>query len=204
MDFSLYTTVCRLRVFVKPRTQPHDSPSMVQWNRWDPIRIWVSSRRFLSPPVPVPLALSSVRSTPFLEEKHLMCFADRSGAPADLVNVRMQNDCKLPKDKRRNYKHAIDGIVRIVREEGTKKLFNGKRNSFWSFPEAKSFSFRCLDGCHSWCFRHGRTDCFLRTSETSFISQWLFPWQCRDTFQFQFCCRWRLTMFSIDLSLCLV
>jgi len=47
------------------------------------------------------------------------------GAPADLVNVRMQNDCKLPKDKRRNYKHAIDGIVRICREEGPKKLFNG-------------------------------------------------------------------------------
>ncbi|UJR33728.1 hypothetical protein I4U23_021155 [Adineta vaga] len=47
------------------------------------------------------------------------------GAPADLVNVRMQNDCKLPKEKRRNYKHAIDGIARISREEGTKKLFNG-------------------------------------------------------------------------------
>jgi dicarboxylate transporter 10 len=37
----------------------------------------------------------------------------------------MQNDCKLPKEKRRNYKHAIDGIVRIYREEGPKKLFNG-------------------------------------------------------------------------------
>ena len=54
------------------------------------------------------------------------------GAPADLVNVRMQNDCKLPKEQRRNYKHAIDGIVRIVREEGAKKLFNGeeKNSSF--------------------------------------------------------------------------
>lgn len=38
----------------------------------------------------------------------------------------MQNDCKLPKEKRRNYKHAIDGVVRICREEGPKKLFNGK------------------------------------------------------------------------------
>lgn len=44
----------------------------------------------------------------------------------------MQNDCKLPKEKRRNYKHAIDGIVRISREEGPKKLFNGKikKNQF--------------------------------------------------------------------------
>ncbi|CAF2871274.1 unnamed protein product [Rotaria sp. Silwood2] len=47
------------------------------------------------------------------------------GAPADLVNVRMQNDPKLPKEQRRNYKHAIDGIVRICREEGPKKLLNG-------------------------------------------------------------------------------
>lgn len=47
------------------------------------------------------------------------------GAPADLVNVRMQNDAKLPKEQRRNYKHAIDGIVRICREEGAKKLLNG-------------------------------------------------------------------------------
>lgn len=52
-----------------------------------------------------------------------------SGAPADLVNVRMQNDCKLPKETRRNYKHAIDGIVRICREEGPKKLFNGKQTN---------------------------------------------------------------------------
>ena len=57
----------------------------------------------------------------------VICLSARSGAPADLVNVRMQNDCKLPKEQRRNYKHAIDGIARIVREEGTKKLFNGKR-----------------------------------------------------------------------------
>jgi dicarboxylate transporter 10 len=47
------------------------------------------------------------------------------GQPADLVNVRMQNDMKLEAAKRRNYKHAIDGMVRIVREEGTLKLFNG-------------------------------------------------------------------------------
>ena len=46
------------------------------------------------------------------------------GAPADMVNVRMQNDIKLPKDSpdRRNYKHAIDGLWRVMREEGLTKV----------------------------------------------------------------------------------
>ncbi|XP_037727687.1 mitochondrial dicarboxylate carrier [Drosophila subpulchrella] len=47
------------------------------------------------------------------------------GAPADLINVRLQNDVKMPMEKRRNYKHAIDGLVRITREEGWRSLFNG-------------------------------------------------------------------------------
>ena len=48
----------------------------------------------------------------------------------------MQNDCKLPRDQRRNYKHAIDGLVRITREEGSKKLFNGERLERWSTSAA--------------------------------------------------------------------
>jgi len=47
------------------------------------------------------------------------------GTPGDMVNVRMQNDMKLPLDQRRNYKHAIDGMLRVAREEGLAKLFNG-------------------------------------------------------------------------------
>jgi len=47
------------------------------------------------------------------------------GTPGDMVNVRMQNDVKLPVDQRRNYKHAIDGMARVAREEGFTKLFNG-------------------------------------------------------------------------------
>lgn len=39
------------------------------------------------------------------------------GAPADLVNVRMQNDIKLQPTSRRNYKHAVDGLYRISVEE---------------------------------------------------------------------------------------
>jgi dicarboxylate transporter 10 len=47
------------------------------------------------------------------------------GTPADMVNVRMQNDMKLPVEQRRKYKHAIDGLWRVYREEGASKLFNG-------------------------------------------------------------------------------
>ncbi|XP_016354663.1 mitochondrial dicarboxylate carrier-like [Sinocyclocheilus anshuiensis] len=47
------------------------------------------------------------------------------GTPADMVNVRMQNDMKLPAEQRRNYKHALDGLFRVWREEGTRKLFSG-------------------------------------------------------------------------------
>ena len=48
-----------------------------------------------------------------------------AGNPADILNVRMQNDAALPAAERRNYKHAIDGLVRMVREEGAGSLFRG-------------------------------------------------------------------------------
>ncbi|KRX26123.1 Mitochondrial dicarboxylate carrier [Trichinella nelsoni] len=47
------------------------------------------------------------------------------GTPGDMVNVRMQNDMKLPADKRRNYKNALDGVYRVAREEGVTRLFSG-------------------------------------------------------------------------------
>lgn len=37
----------------------------------------------------------------------------------------MQNDGQLPLQQRRNYKHALDGVVRIAREEGITSLFRG-------------------------------------------------------------------------------
>lgn len=48
-----------------------------------------------------------------------------AGNPADVLNVRMQHDAALPADKRRNYKNAIDGLVRMTREEGWRALFRG-------------------------------------------------------------------------------
>jgi dicarboxylate transporter 10 len=47
------------------------------------------------------------------------------GNPADVLNVRMQHDAALPKEERRNYKNAVDGLIRMTREEGWKSLFRG-------------------------------------------------------------------------------
>ncbi|KAI9491151.1 mitochondrial carrier domain-containing protein [Zychaea mexicana] len=47
------------------------------------------------------------------------------GTPGDIVNVRMQNDGQLPLVQRRNYKNAVDGLLRISREEGVSSLFRG-------------------------------------------------------------------------------
>ncbi|KAI9278308.1 mitochondrial carrier domain-containing protein [Phascolomyces articulosus] len=48
-----------------------------------------------------------------------------AGNPADVLNVRMQNDGQLPPHQRRNYKNVIDGFIRMSKEEGVSSLFRG-------------------------------------------------------------------------------
>ncbi|KAL5119005.1 Mitochondrial dicarboxylate transporter [Pleosporales sp. CAS-2024a] len=48
-----------------------------------------------------------------------------AGNPGDILNVRMQNDAALAKEQRRNYKNALDGLLRMVREEGVGSLWKG-------------------------------------------------------------------------------
>ncbi|KAF7550615.1 hypothetical protein G7046_g7956 [Stylonectria norvegica] len=48
-----------------------------------------------------------------------------SGNCADVLNVRMQHDGVLPAAERRNYKHALDGMLRMAREEGLMSWFRG-------------------------------------------------------------------------------
>ncbi|QIW96812.1 hypothetical protein AMS68_002330 [Peltaster fructicola] len=48
-----------------------------------------------------------------------------AGNPADILNVRMQNDAALPAEERRNYKHALNGLTRMVRDEGVTSMFRG-------------------------------------------------------------------------------
>ncbi|XP_069785795.1 mitochondrial dicarboxylate carrier isoform X2 [Narcine bancroftii] len=75
------------------------------------------------------LAGGSSSPLPFYQKVLLGAFGGFTGGfvgtPADMVNVRMQNDMKLPANLRRNYKHALDGLYRVLREEGVRKLFSG-------------------------------------------------------------------------------
>ena len=48
-----------------------------------------------------------------------------AGNPGDILNVRMQHDAALPKEQRRGYKHAVDGVLRMSREEGIASLWKG-------------------------------------------------------------------------------
>ncbi|RDA88481.1 hypothetical protein CP532_6662 [Ophiocordyceps camponoti-leonardi (nom. inval.)] len=48
-----------------------------------------------------------------------------AGNFADVLNVRMQHDAALPPRERRNYRHALDGLVRMVRQEGPAACFRG-------------------------------------------------------------------------------
>jgi hypothetical protein len=45
--------------------------------------------------------------------------------PADVVLIRMQADASLPASQRRGYRNAIDGMTRIVQEEGLRTLWRG-------------------------------------------------------------------------------
>ena len=48
-----------------------------------------------------------------------------AGNPADVLNVRMQNDRSLPEGQRRNYRNAVEGLFRMTNEEGWRSLFRG-------------------------------------------------------------------------------
>jgi len=66
---------------------------------------------------------------PFYQKLAIGCFSGFiggfAGNPADMVNVRMQNDMKLPKEMRRNYSHAFNGLYRVFMEDGFRTLFAG-------------------------------------------------------------------------------
>ncbi|KAH9913694.1 dicarboxylic acid transporter [Epithele typhae] len=47
------------------------------------------------------------------------------GNPGEILMVRMQGDFAKPPEKRLNYKNAIDGLFRMVREEGASSLSRG-------------------------------------------------------------------------------
>uniref|UniRef100_A0AAV1TGZ2 Uncharacterized protein n=1 Tax=Peronospora matthiolae TaxID=2874970 RepID=A0AAV1TGZ2_9STRA len=49
------------------------------------------------------------------------------GNLVDIVTIRMQVDSQLPAAKRRHYKHVVDGLIRVEKEEGPAALVRGIR-----------------------------------------------------------------------------
>ncbi|CDO76207.1 hypothetical protein BN946_scf184819.g7 [Trametes cinnabarina] len=47
------------------------------------------------------------------------------GNPGEIIMVRMQGDFAKPPEKRLNYRHALDGLYRMVRDEGWSSLMRG-------------------------------------------------------------------------------
>ncbi|KAF7507553.1 hypothetical protein GJ744_010344 [Endocarpon pusillum] len=48
-----------------------------------------------------------------------------AGNPGDVLNVRMQSDFAKPPEKRWYYKNALDGLIRMIREEGPASITRG-------------------------------------------------------------------------------
>jgi dicarboxylate transporter 10 len=57
-----------------------------------------------------------------------------AGNPADILLVRMTTDEVRPPKDRFHYKNAIDGLVRIIREEGVSALGRGLSANVVSGP----------------------------------------------------------------------
>ena len=82
--------------------------------------------RFAPPPDP------TTNKTPSISLPRLILLSSAAGLlggiagnPGDVLNVRMQSDMSKPLENRRNYKHALNGLIRMIREEGAASLFRG-------------------------------------------------------------------------------
>lgn len=129
--------------------QVRRGPWPLQWRQYTPTQ-WLLSALLLPPLITGQLSASILRqltysTTRFGVYEHLKTLTDFTpnfptlvamastsgflggvaGNPADVLNVRMQHDAALPAAQRRNYNHAIDGLIRMTREEGWRSLFRG-------------------------------------------------------------------------------
>lgn len=57
-----------------------------------------------------------------------------AGNPADILLVRMTSDSLRPANDQYRYRHALDGLVRMVREEGPRVLARGLAANTVSHP----------------------------------------------------------------------
>ena len=69
-------------------------------------------------PEPLPPLGPSVRARCSVTTYVCACLHRVVCCPVEVALIRMQSDGRLPFADRRNYKHAVDALVRIRREEG--------------------------------------------------------------------------------------
>ncbi|KAK5073067.1 Mitochondrial dicarboxylate transporter [Lithohypha guttulata] len=94
--------------------------STVRFGVYEDLKIRFAPEPTLDNPNPKPSTLNLV-----LQSSLAGFLGGIAGNPGDVLNVRMQSDFAKPPAERRNYKHAIDGLIRMIREEGPLSLFRG-------------------------------------------------------------------------------
>ena len=69
------------------------------------------------------------------------------GSPADLVLVRMQADGRLPPEQRYGYSNVVNGLSRIVSEEGPLSLWRGSSPTVVRFVPDLCSKFDIIGQC---------------------------------------------------------
>merc|ERR1711879_131242 len=117
--------------------------------------------------------------------------------PTDVVLARMQAEGGLPESRRRGYRHVLDGIARICREEGPLALWRGcgptvvraalvTASQITTYEEAKAALHRAAvpDGirAHLICAMASATVACVVTSPVDLVKTRLMnaqpPWPC--------------------------
>ncbi|KAJ8097331.1 mitochondrial carrier domain-containing protein [Lipomyces tetrasporus] len=89
--------------------------STTRFGAYEKLKDWASGGSEVTPPFHVILPMAMAAGW----------LGGVVGNPADIINIRMQNDMALDPAHRRNYRNALDGLFRMTREEGPKSLFRG-------------------------------------------------------------------------------
>ncbi|KAJ2219198.1 Mitochondrial dicarboxylate transporter [Coemansia sp. RSA 353] len=92
------------------------------------------------------------------------------GNPAEILNVRMQNDQALPPSMRRNYRNAIHGLYLMVRTEGIRSLCIGLGPSLVRATLATASQFVSYDVLKARMLRRGYEDSVLVHFAASFAA----------------------------------
>lgn len=97
------------------------------------------------------------------------------GNPADVTNVRMQNDVALPHHQRRNYSSAFNGLYLTYRHEGVAGLFRGvapnsARSIFMTTGQLASYDVFKAWVCGTLGLRDGLATHFLASLMAGFVA----------------------------------